>query len=62
MRQILTRLAILGNILFFLFMLYNAIDEGFKATPVEMVALPTLMALLLVNAWLLWRGSKKSLS
>jgi hypothetical protein len=47
-------LAAVGDILFFLWMCYNAVESGFATSgPVELVSLVGLMCLLLLNAVLL---------
>ncbi len=48
-------LAIAGDILFIFWITYNGIDEGFAGTLPEKVSSICLVALLLVNAWFLWR-------
>jgi hypothetical protein len=49
--KIIKAFTILGNILFVLFLLYNGIDEGFKATPLESIVIPILIVLLLFNIY-----------
>jgi hypothetical protein len=59
-------LAAIGDILFFLWMCYNAVESGFAVSgPVELVSLIGLMCLLLLNATLLLivalkRGSREA--
>jgi hypothetical protein len=59
-------LAAIGDLLFFLWMCYNAVESGFAVSgPVELVSLVGLMCLLLLNATLLLiiarnRGSKEA--
>jgi hypothetical protein len=48
-------LAILGNILFILWITYNGIDEGFKATAAQRVSYISLILLLCVNIALVYR-------
>lgn len=48
-------LAILGNIAFILWITYNGIDEGFKATPLQLVSYLSLTALLILDSYLLSR-------
>ena len=48
-------IAIIGNILFILWMLYNGMDEGFKAGPVELVSIVGLIGLLILNTILIAR-------
>jgi membrane protein implicated in regulation of membrane protease activity len=52
--QIIT-LAIVGDIAFMLWITFNAIDEGFSGTAVQLAAYIGLMLLLALNAWLLTR-------
>lgn len=52
-RKNLTALAIAGNILFFLWIFYNGISEGFPGTLIEKISFVTLMGLLATNAFLL---------
>lgn len=56
----LSLLAIAGNILFVLWILYNGINESFQGTIIEKVSYVTLMGLLAVNAFLLIRNSRQS--
>lgn len=42
-------IAIAGNILYILWILYNAIDEGFNARPLEKIVLSGLLMLLVTN-------------
>ena len=51
----LSWLAIAGNILFVLWILYNGINESFQGTTIEKISYITLMGLLAVNALLLIR-------
>ena len=48
--------AILGNVLFILWITYNGIDEGFRGTPVQVASYIALVALLLLNIVLLARN------
>jgi hypothetical protein len=45
--------AIAGSIIFLLWIIYNGIDEGFKATPREMLGYILVLMLLALNAALL---------
>lgn len=47
--------AIVGNIIFILWILYNAINEGFKGTLLEIVSSMGLIGLLAINSILLLR-------
>ncbi len=46
--------ALSGNILFILWMLFNGIDEGFKATPYQLASYLSLTALLVLNSVLVF--------
>jgi hypothetical protein len=48
-------IAITGNVLYFLWILYNGINEGFKATPIEFVSYLGLLLLLILNTFLFLR-------
>ncbi|HYM64935.1 MAG TPA: hypothetical protein VES68_00395 [Candidatus Sulfotelmatobacter sp.] len=48
-------LAVLGNILFSLWLLFNGIDEGFKASRMQLFSYISLWSLLGLNTYLLWR-------
>ena len=50
--------AIAGNVLFILWVTYNAIDENFSGTVYEKISYVALMALLLTNCFLLIRSFK----
>ncbi|MDB5017068.1 MAG: hypothetical protein JWQ84_1900 [Mucilaginibacter sp.] len=45
--------AICGNVLFILWISFNAMDEGFQGTVPEKISAVVLIALLATNAWLL---------
>jgi len=45
--------AVLGNVLFILWILFNAMDSGWKARPVEIMSSIGLVILLLLNAYFL---------
>jgi len=47
-------LAIAGNIMLFLWILYNGINESFQGTPLEIISYIGLMIVLFVNAFLLY--------
>ena len=48
--KILSLIAVLGDIVYILWILYNAVDEGFKnIRSIEAVALGGLIILLLIN-------------
>jgi hypothetical protein len=50
------RIALFGNLIFFLWILYNGIHEEFQGTRLEIISYIGLMMLLLLNAFLLHRG------
>lgn len=56
---ILSLAAIVGNILFVLWILYNGINEGFQGTTIEKVSYISLMGLMAVNAFLLIRNRRQ---
>ncbi len=58
--EMLSLLAIAGNVLFVLWILYNGINESFQGTTIEKISYVTLMGLLAVNAFLLIRNRKRS--
>ena len=59
-RNALRYLAIAGNIIFVLWILYNGIDEGFQATaPSQMLLYIGMMIILSLNAALLSSGSAR---
>ena len=57
--ELLSWLAIAGNILFVLWILFNGINESFQGTTIEKISYITLMGLLSVNALLLIRKNRK---
>ncbi len=56
MKQIIRYAAIAGNTLFFLWILYNGVNEGFNARPLEKFVLTSLLLLLVLNIGLLATG------
>jgi len=48
--------AVAGNILFILWVSFNAIDDGFRGTLPEKISYITLMGLFVTNAFLILRG------
>jgi len=52
--------AISGNVLFILWISYNAIDNGFKGTPAEIVSAIGLIGLLSLNSILLLKKTQIS--
>ena len=57
---LLSRAAVAGNILFILWISYNAIDDGFKGTVYQKISYVTLTGLLLTNIFLILRRRVKS--
>ncbi|MEO6229891.1 MAG: hypothetical protein ABIP10_07175 [Ferruginibacter sp.] len=57
--ELLSWLAITGNILFVLWILYNGINESFQGTTIEKISYITLMGLLVVNTLLLIRKNRQ---
>jgi hypothetical protein len=47
--------AILGDMVFVLWITYNGIDEGFKGTSIQVVSYISLMILLILNTVLIYR-------
>jgi hypothetical protein len=58
LRTLLTYLAIAGNILFVLWMAFNGMDEGWRATPFQLMSYIGLTLLLTLNTYLLLRREK----
>ena len=57
--ELLSWAAIIGNIFFVLWILYNGINENFQGTMIEKISYITLMGLLTVNAFLLVRKNRQ---
>ncbi|MGA2967692.1 MAG: hypothetical protein ABSD69_00775 [Candidatus Levyibacteriota bacterium] len=53
--HLLKYLAIIGNVVFILWVTYNGIDEGFKGTPVQLASYIGLTAVLVLDIFLLTR-------
>ncbi len=53
--KLLRYVAILGDVLFILWISFNAIDEGFKGTIYQKVSYIGLVSLLILNIGLLYR-------
>ena len=51
-------IALAGNVLYILWILYNAVDSGFQERPVQMVALTGLLILLILNILLIYRNNR----
>lgn len=61
MKNILKYLALVGNVLYILWILYNAIDEGPQDVgPVQATALTGLIILLVINIIVLTRKTENS--
>jgi hypothetical protein len=54
-------LAIVGNMLFVFWILYNGITESFQGNTIETISYLTLMGLLTTNAILLLLGRKRKI-
>lgn len=52
----LRTVAILGNVLLALWLLYNGVDDGFQATPIQLASYIFLWLLLALNSYLLYRA------
>lgn len=55
-RTYLSYAAIAGDVLFVAWLLFNGMDEGWNASPVQLASYLVLIALLALNAVLLWRA------
>lgn len=53
MRRYLGWAAVAGDVLFIAWVLFNGMDEGWRATPVQLASYVALIALLVLNAALL---------
>lgn len=53
MMKLLIILAIVGNVAYFLWILVNGIDEGFRGTLVQYVSFTGMLVLLILNTVLL---------
>lgn len=56
--RLLCYAAMLGNVLFILWILSNGIDEGFRGTPVQVASYVSLILLLTLNTVLLFNRSR----
>jgi hypothetical protein len=52
--------AVAGNVIFVLWILYNGVNENFRGTPLEIVSYIGLMILLLLNTFLIIRRERES--
>ena len=59
-RSLLKFLAVAGNILFILWLLYNGVDEGFRASAYQLLSYIGLTILLLLNSYLVLSADKKT--
>ena len=55
LHELLTYAAVAGNGLFILWMLYNGMDEGWHATPYQLLSYAGLTFLLILNTYLVLR-------
>ena len=54
--KLLGRIALAGNVIYILWIIYNGIDEGFKGVgTVQAISLTGIVILLGLNAALLWK-------
>ena len=53
--ELITWVAVTGNILFVLWILYNGMNENFQGTAIEKISYTMLIVLLAVNTFLLIR-------
>jgi len=60
LRSLLKFLAVAGNILFILWLLYNGADEGFRASTYQLLSYIGLTILLLLDSYLVLSGDKKT--
>jgi len=58
--QIIRYATMSGNILIILWILFNAMDEGFKGTLPEKISFFVMISLLATNTWLLFNKSKNT--
>ena len=59
-RSLLKFMAVAGNMLLILWMLYNGVDEGFRASAYQLLSYIGLTILLLLNSYLILSADKKS--
>ncbi len=52
-------IVVAGNLLFALWIFFNGMDEGFKATPVQLASYITLFTLLALNSFLIYPKKDK---
>lgn len=53
--KILSGFVILGDAIYFFWILYNGINEGFSGTPVEIVSATGMLFLLILNIFVICR-------
>jgi hypothetical protein len=58
--NLLRYVAIAGNMLFVLWILYNGMSEGFRGTRIEVISYVGLVVLLLLNVLVISAGQKKT--
>lgn len=59
-RGLLPRIAIVGNVIFVLWIVRNGINEGFSGTMPEKVSYISLIILLVLNTALIYRQQRKT--
>jgi len=52
--ETLRYIAILGNLVYILWILYNGINEGFNATPVQVISYIGILLLLILDSVLIY--------
>jgi hypothetical protein len=58
--SVLRYVAIVGNMIFVVWVLHNGMNEGFKGTPVEVLSYISLVVLLLLNVFLIGRRQSRT--
>lgn len=58
--KVIKYLALVGNVLYILWILYNAVDSGFQERPVQAIALTGLIALLILNILIISRSNRNN--
>ena len=60
LQDFIRKIVIIANLVFVLWILYNGINEGFKASLVEKFSYLALILLLVMNTFLLLRSKKNN--
>ena len=60
LQDVIRKIVIIANLVFVLWILYNGINEGFKASLVEKFSYLALILLLVMNTFLLLRSKKNN--